>query len=56
MITKDQKEDIEHLINCVEAQARTAAEQPAPFNLMALGGSLQCLRQYVRDLYSGEAN
>lgn len=55
MITKEQKEDLDYIVNCVEAQAKTAAEQPTPHHLMSLGASIQSLRRYVKDLYTGDA-
>lgn len=46
------KEQMYHIIDCVEAQAKSAAEKPDPHNLMQLGASIASLRIGVREMYA----
>lgn len=36
-MTEEQKDDLLYRMDVIEAHAKTAAENPSPFNLIALG-------------------
>lgn len=50
MITKEQEQELLRLVDCLEAQARAAAENPDPHNLIQLGGTLCSVRRTAREL------
>lgn len=55
-MTEEQKDDLLYRMDVIEAHAKTAAENPSPFNLIALGRVIEATRNGIAKIALTETN